>query len=232
MAPRRNTEREERFVTGTLEENNKNKRNLVCNGHTYRVNLKRPRQNIINWRYVKETICNVTARTAFYDLATFEPGTTVEVKLNKEHLHASDRVKVEAQAVVAAFKRRVRSEPNELPTILVQEAINAVDSQGVLMRLPERQTLLKSVERAQNSTWPQNPKNLEDLTIRPTYNMTIGEDMFLQLDTVVNGIRVMMFCTIQGLQWLCRSDEVFCDWTFGVAPKLFFQVCTSLEQLG
>lgn len=144
MAPRReNNRNNSRTATGRLVESCKKKRLLVCGGHTYRVNQKRQAANRINWRCVKQSICNGTASSAYYNLETVPVDTQVTITLGKEHLHEPDDAEIQVQDVMRALRTRAASEPNEPPSRLVQGIINEVQDEEVLMRLPERQTMLR-----------------------------------------------------------------------------------------
>lgn len=56
-----------------------------------------------------------------------------------------------------------------------------VTDEDVLLSLPERTALYRTVNRAQNQTRPQIPTNLSDLEIHHSYTVTLNGNIFLQL---------------------------------------------------
>ena len=61
-----------------------------------------------------------------------------------------------------------------------------IGNQALLMRLPQRQTLLRDVNRAQNRTRPLNPHTLAFDVVAP-YDMTLNDEFFLQYDSGQEG---------------------------------------------
>lgn len=140
MAPRvRNT------VTGKLLQSKRGKRLLAANGHIYTVNQKRPdaKTPTINWRCVKTALCSGSAKTGFLDLDNVPVNTTIPVTLMKRHLHDPDEAGVIVEETVNEIKRRARLQPNGAPSSIIQEVTNEIESEEVLMRLPERQPSAK-----------------------------------------------------------------------------------------
>lgn len=173
MAPRVRT------ATGTLVESNKGNLLLECEGHRYRKRRAVPSSNKIYWRCVNEQECNGTAITAFET----QQNESVAVKLGKLHMHDADFARNRIHAVVQTIKRRARSEPNERPLNIVRSVMANVNDHEVLARLPNRQALLRTINRMQNQGRPRNPRNLEELDIDRDYRQTISGQQFLQFDS-------------------------------------------------
>lgn len=203
MAPRRQPvprrrQAPERNQIGVLVESQKRKRLLLCNGRTYRQNNQNREANSINWRCVMQGLCSATANTEWFDLNTAPIGLEVRVAERKPHSHGVDQGENEVQTVRRNLRQRAESEPNVAPSLLVQEVLNEVEDEEVLMRIAERQTLVRAVHRAQTRTRPRNPRNIDELVIVPPYSTTLGGEPFVQLDVVEDGIRVVMLYTVEG----------------------------------
>lgn len=154
------------------------------------------------------------------DLSNTPVNAEVTVTLMKGHLHDPDVGCVAVREVQNEIRCRARSEPNETPARIVQEVTNAITIEEVLMRLPERQTLLRGVNRAQNSERPRNPRNLDELEIEAPYDSTIDGETFLQQDTTLpDGSRLLMFYSENDLRKLCASESVAVDGTFKSVPR-------------
>lgn len=187
--------------------------------------MAREEANTIYWRCVKVTECNGSAKTSFVDLASIPINSEVEVTLMKTHLHASDQAEIVVKEKMDEMKRRARSEPNEPPAMIVQEVTSTIRDEEVLVRLRERQTLMRGINRWQNSERPQNPQTLGDVQIREPYTLTKSGERFLQLDIeVTDGNKILMFYTEPDLRRLCDSESDFMDGTFSTAPRLFYQL--------
>lgn len=212
-------------AVGKLIESNKKKRLLACRGHIYSVNQTRP--NTLNWRCIKSSICNGTAKTDFYDLNTIPVNTRVQVTIMKPHLHDQDQEEIEVMETRNEIRRRARSEPNENPANIIREATSFIQNEEVLVRLPERQTLMRGINRWQNSQRPTNPNTLEEIRIVEPYNLTNQGEVFLQLDTDMgDNNKLLIFYTETNLTNLCSGRQWFMDGTFKTAPRLFFQLYT------
>src|ERR1043166_6616176 len=96
-----------------------------------------------------------------------------------QHTHESDRSSVRVQEVLRGLKRRAEEHPNQPPSAVVRDELSAVSSEDVLMALPERNALLRTVNRHQTRHRPQTPTTLEDVEIRAPYDVTLRNDRFL-----------------------------------------------------
>lgn len=95
------------------------------------------------------------------------------------------------------------------------------------MSLPERRLLLRTVNRQQNRTRPQNPRTLQDVSIVPPYNLTTNGATFLQFDSGEDDdSRMLIFYSDRALEVLCGSEVVQSDGTFKTPPRLFYQLYT------
>lgn len=218
--------RQGREAVGRFVRSNKGKKLLVCDGYTYNINSKA--KGTAYWRCVKggkNGVCNGTARTTLSALT--EEGDQVAVTLLQDHLHHRDETEIAVQEIVRNLHVRAVSQPNDAPSSLIRDAIAEVREEAVLHRLPARQTLARNVRRIQARTRPANPRSLRDLTVFHPYDKTIGGAQFLQHDiTYGEDDRLLMFYTLAALTLLCNSRVIFCDGTFKVAPKLFYQLYT------
>lgn len=164
---------------GKIVENNKGGFLLTCGGHKYHANRKLPGKNKIYWRCANKTECPGSANTQF-DLTLDQE---VQVTLGKRHLHDADEAAVQIHQVMHTIKKRARSRPNEQPLAIVQEALAMVENNEVLARIPQRQTILRSVNDIQNRTRPRNPRSLNEIIIASPYDRTLTGAPFLQFDS-------------------------------------------------
>lgn len=213
-----------RTIEGKLIESKMRGRLLAAGGHVYSVNLKRPgaRNPVINWRCLKNKECVGTAKTAYMDLEATPINTNVEVTLMKEHLHDPDSAEILVRETVNEIRRRAECEPNIAPLRIIQTVTNPINNPEILVRLPERQTLARGVNRAQNRSRPSNPHNLAEFHITHPYDRTLGDELFLQLDTTLtDGTHLIMLYTENDLRRLCASGVVFADGTYRSVPRCY-----------
>lgn len=155
------------------------------------------------------------------------------IKLGKKHTHEMESGQVLADEIVRGIKRRAEQHPNEPPLQIVQEELQNVMDNETLVRLPERRTLFRQVNRIQNRTRPVNPRSLEELTFRQPYTETLDSKTFLQLDSgPEDQNRIVLFYTEEGLLKLCESRSIDADGTFKVTPRMFGQMYTMHGEVG
>lgn len=207
-------------VTGKLISGKKKDNLLLAAGHRYAPNRKLREKNKIYYRCALVKQCNATAMTAFITEANSE----VEVTLGKPHLHAADEAAVEIAERRERINERARRSPNLRPLQILREEMATIAREEVVVRFPSRQTMLRGINRAQNRARPRNPRDLVELEILPPYDRTSLNEIFLQFDHGDGDSRTLIFYTIQSLQHLCQSPQLFCDGTFKSAPKLFYQL--------
>ena len=101
-----------------------------------------------------------------------------------------------------------------------------VTNTETIMRLPERTTLFRAINRYQNKGKPNVPQSIDALQILPPYDKTLDNEQLLQFDDGINSDRILMFYTSDGLKQLCNSRIVFADGTFKAVPRPFMQLYT------
>lgn len=223
-----------RFVfnmIGKIVEANKKGYNLVFAGNRYVKNNDSRDQTLTHWRCYDRNRCNGTVSTVLFD--TQHPVQEIEVKrIGLPHTHEPDELAREAEAIVRGIKRKAARHPNEPALKIVQEELSAIDtddrrSQQVLMRVPERRLIFRTVNRQQNRLRPNIPLTREGLNIVAPYDTTLNGERFLQYDSGTEDVeRTVIFFTEVGLRHLCRSRIVFADGTFKTCPKPFTQMYT------
>lgn len=172
------------------------------------------------WRCIDRT-CNGTMKTNF----NIERG--VITYGGQPHLHEADYAAIQAQEVVRAIKRRAESHPNEPPSVIYRDEIANVHDEEVQSKMPERNNIIRNINRRQNRRRPLNPQSLVDLQISPPYTHTLNGSRFLQHDSGVDDPeRFLVFFTDRSLERLCISRIMICDGTFKVVPNEFYQLYT------
>lgn len=211
---------------GTLVESAKKGKNLVFVGNRYYKNGNDVGKSITYWRCVKRTTCNGTVQTVY--LHPSHTSNKLEVlKIGNRHTHEADEVERQVETVMRGLKRRAKENPNEQPLKLLRSELEKVENEEVLLKLPERQSVIKTIQRQQGQTRPKIPPTLEALQVVHPYNVTLSNEKFLQFDSgETDSNRILMFYTQAHLKQLCSSRVIFGDGTFKVCPKPFYQLYT------
>lgn len=106
---------------------------------------------------------------------------------------------------------------------------NVMDEE-VISNMPQRNDLMRNINRIQNRHRPINTNTLENLVIEAPYNRTKNGDLFCQYDSVNDNPdeeeRFILFYTIKDLERLCNSRIMLGDGTFKVVPNMFYQLYT------
>lgn len=112
---------------------------------------------------------------------------------------------------------------------IVQTAMTNVKNATAAI-IPSSAQLRQTVNRIRmDPDAPKNPKNLSELRFSDKFSKTIdsGKD-FILYDRHEDGDndRLIIFGTMDNLDFLVRCDGLFMDGTFGIVPKLFYQLYT------
>lgn len=204
----------------SLLRSSKNKDKIIYKNYVYQFHSFSRNGKKSYWRCENRDICNarlVTNKNVNDHIHIYKEG---------QHTHVENGAEVRAKQVVEGIKRRAEQHPNEPPACVIREEIQGIEDQEVLLHLPERTSLLRSVNRSQNVGRPPLPQTLEECTVTPPYDVSLSGEAFLQLDSRENNNRILVFYTKDGLNHLCRSRTIFCDGTFKSVPRLFYQLYT------
>lgn len=211
---------------GIIVKSNKGGKNLVFAGNRYYKNNDNADKQLTYWRCVKRRICNGSVTTTYFPKESLVEKLEV-LKIGVKHTHETEEMKLQAEEIVRGIKRRAEAHPNEPPLKILQDEIGKVERDEVIMQIPERRSLFRTVNRRQSSQRPKIPKTLEELQILPPYDKTKSNQQFLQLDTGCDDDdRIILFYTNANLENLCSTKIVFSDGTFKTVPKPFLQLYT------
>lgn len=131
----------------------------------------------------------------------------------------------QVRTVVSAIKLRAREEPGVASETIIRAGLRNVVDPEVQLGLPERPTLRRLVNRAQNAARPVMPSNLVDIVIVEPYTTTTAGERFLQFDSGPGDEdRIFIFTTRENLRILCMSAILFADGTFKTVPNMFLQM--------
>lgn len=177
-------------------------------------------QTRIYWRCIDRDACNATCST------NYNVQNGIFILLGKPHTHENDNVQMKVQEVVRSIKRKAIEQPNAPPSSIFRGEIASVSNDNeIIMNLPQRQDIIRTINRVQNRHRPINPGSLEELTILAPYTHTIVGEAFLQYDSGIDDPdRFIMFYTLSSLEKLCASRMVLCDGTFKTVPSMFYQL--------
>lgn len=225
-------------LVGKLVKGHKGSANVVFAGYRYAKSNEDKDKTTTYWRCVKRDVCGATLVTEFYDKRRnenlAENSEIAVIKLGrKPHTHEIESEQVIADDIVRGIKRRATAHPNEPPLQILQEELQNVRSTEVLVRLPERRTLFRQINRVQNRQRPVNPRSLEELIFREPYTKTLDSKQFLQYDSgPEDQNRIVLFYVEEGLIKLCASRSIDADGTFKVVPQMFGQMYTMHGEVG
>lgn len=199
----------------------KRKQKLVHQHYLYTKRRVSKNSRKIYWRCEKRNICNSTIVTN----ADLHGGIEV-LKNARRHTHEPDVTESARQRIMSNVREDARERPNVPPVAVLQDHLVNVDSE-VLAALPERQAMLRNVNRYQNAGRPPIPQSLASLVILPPYNETLSGEPFLRFDSGQDDPdRILIFTTNAGLKDLARSRILVSDGTFKTVPDVFYQLYT------
>ncbi|CAF1002803.1 unnamed protein product [Brachionus calyciflorus] len=118
---------------------------------------------------------------------------------------------------------------DEAPRKIILEFEHELDGEETIALCGSYKSLRQVINRAKNKTKPDYPKEPEDLKSLnyPEFLIQINNtETFLFYDAgPEDPERFIIFTTKRNLK-LIKNNQIFCDGTFDIAPKPFFQVYT------
>lgn len=147
--------------------------------------------------------------------------------MGKSHLHEASNIEVAVQEVVRAIKRRAEEHPNAPPSAIYQQEVSQISNDEVIANMPQRNDVIRNINRYQNRRRPTNPRTLQDLLIEAPYTRTLNGEMFIQFDSGADDEnRFIVSYTVKNLERLISSRMILCDGTFKTVPGIFYQLYT------
>lgn len=202
-------------------QSSKSKPLLSLNGFLYYQHSKNKKGDRQYWRCTERDRCNARCTTN-----VFNPQEVLADGTNT-HTHPEIQPEIRARETVQRIKRRAEENPNEPPSQVIAAEVEDENDDEVLAYLPERQTLRRAVNRAQNRFRPNNPGDLSSLEIVHPYTETKSHEKFLHYDSGPDSeSRLLIFTTEKNLRKLCDSPMIFSNGTFKTAPDMFTQMFT------
>lgn len=204
---------------------NKGKNILIHHGFDYHQRRVSKNKEKVYWRCSLRQTCNATCVSNNVNVHPDQPVTVL--KVGKKHTHFARHVEIEVRQVNDDIRTRAKENPNLPPNSIVQEALANITDKEVIVHLPERQGLLRNVNRHQNVHHPPLPQIMIQAEIVEPYNKTTNGRDFLQYDSGLNDPdRILIFSTNQDLRNLSNSPILLADGTFKTVPTLFQQMYT------
>ena len=138
-----------------------------------------------------------------------------------EHNHEPNPLRIH-EANVNAEAKSLALRSKDKPIAIRRAALSIVPPD---VSLPmSRGSLTQKIKYLRNKERPDEPTDL-DFIIPVEYNVTLNNVDFLR-DINVNGIRINLFITDNGIRLLSRSNVWLMDGTFKTFPNLFLQLYT------
>lgn len=140
----------------------------------------------------------------------------------QRHSHEPNHISIEVQAVVLRVKRKAEENPNMPPSAIFRAEVSHIRNEEVIANLPEKNHLIRNINRVQNRSRPANPVTVNDIVILPPYDRTISGQLFYQHDASIGNEeneRFIVFYTENALEKLCNSAIILCDGTLKVSLR-------------
>lgn len=149
------------------------------------------------------------------------------VQVNQKHVHEADNIEIAVHEVARSIKRSAQEHPNAPPSQIFIEEVFQLSNEEVIANLPQRNDVIRNINRIQNRHRPINPLTLQELHIQPPYSRTLSGDQFVHFDSGSEDTnRFIMFYTTRNLERLSHSRTILCDGTFKTVPSQFYQLYT------
>lgn len=203
----------------TILKSTKNKDVIEVSGYVYHYHSSNTRKTRKYWRCELRDVCNGRCVTNY----NFDA--QVQVFKEGDHTHERNAADAKVRHVTQSIYDKSRECPNDKPAAVIEEIISQVNDEEVIMRIPERRTLFRNVNRNQNRKRPAIPTCLTNLNVLPPYDHTLAGDIFLQFDSGTDDEdRILVFYSDNDLRHLTRSRSIFADGTFDPVPSMFYQL--------
>jgi len=86
------------------------------------------------------------------------------------HTNLQKSNNIDVQEVIGKIRVRAGSHPYERPAQIVAEELQGIQNEELMVMLPQRQTLLRTINRHQNEVRAIRPRTLEDCVIIHPYD--------------------------------------------------------------
>ena len=141
---------------------------------------------------------------------------------NNNHNHEANEVEVGVAKVLCAMKERAKAETTSIPRIY-QEGMQSVSQDAdIAATLPTYCSIRTSLYSKRRERLPPLPSTIDEVDFSGEWSKTFNGEDFLRAARN----NVFMFATESNLKVLSEAMTVYCDGTFSVCPRLFYQLFT------
>lgn len=145
-------------------------------------------------------------------------------KVKGVHSHAPDARKLQKKKVTTKMKELAKTTSMTSRQIVYESMDNVSDATAAVM--PSTTQLIQTVNRTRKDPdAPKNPTKLSELRFPARFGDFILHDTYNAEDEDSND-RLIIFGTQANLDFMVRCDGLFMDGTFGIVPRLFYQLYT------
>lgn len=189
-------------------------------GYLYRKDKQH--QSTTNWR------CAVRGCKGRLITANNAPDNS-EPTVRGEHSHVPDPARIEVKKLQGNVTQKaiLTQEP---PRRIIKDEISAsqISSEAaVQLRANKNLSVMINRKRKRVQQAPAAPTSRSGFEIPERYTQTPAGNQFLLFDSGVDDFdRILIFGTTEMVQLLNRYTHWFCDGTFSVSPKVFYQLYT------
>lgn len=148
-------------------------------------------------------------------------------KIKKSHSHAPDARKLKKKNITHKLKTLAKTTHMGNRAIVSKAMENVQNSVAAI--IPGSGQLRQTINRIRmEPNAPKNPKNLTELCFSDTFAKTESGKKIILYDRHEDGddSRFIIFGTKENLDFLVQCTGLFMDGTFGIVPKLFYQLYT------
>lgn len=134
---------------------------LICNVIIrYERNRVNRAQTKIYWRCRERLECGGSVMT------NFNVSAGIFIVRGKAHTHEPDFADIRVKEIVRGIKRRAMDEPNAPPSSIFRDAVSNVTDEQVIATLPQRNDLIRTINRVQNRNRPINPQSVKTFSLK------------------------------------------------------------------
>lgn len=202
-----------------IPSNRANGRYLTYLGYLFKINRKRNENTY--WKCLQQN-CKATIVTMDDNIRRIG---------GEEHNHPSEAAEIEVRRTLESMRKRARDDITPMPSLYEEEVCKlrntpwTDETTAVARSLPTYQTVKDTLYRERRKKLPPLPTTRRDLNMANEWMQTSAGENFALINEGEDD-RIMAFCTYDNLRYLCDAETIFCDGTFYVCPKIFYQLYT------
>jgi hypothetical protein len=126
--------------------------------------------------------------------------------MTRAHNHSANNTQCGVREATAAMRRLSKTTTATIPSIQAQ--VISARAAPVAEAMPAAACTSSALYRARHSTMTNLPQTLAQLDTSGDYSRTVDGDLFLMHDTLGDGGRLIVYCSVGDFRTVCESDTV------------------------